>query len=283
MGGGFQGMEGMGGFQGGVHDDGARSQHLYGGLNGKSKVVRLSASKFPDAKAKFVWFIEFYSVNCPHCQNAVPAVEAVAGKLEGIVKVGGVSCDADNSLCAKHGVQSLPSFKLILEGKAIDYEGSVETKSMLDFVTENYPAPIANIRRTAAASDFFKAVVAGKKAGAMVLFTDEYETPLLYKGLAYQLRDKLAFGEVRASNLQVSDHFGVGKYPTLLFFCGGEEASAVVEYGNGRGGIGKDVKTLKEWATGLADRKACLEAARKGKRSAPRKSMCKDSNRLFGG
>ena len=268
---------------GGMNDDGGRSQHLYGGLNGKGKVARLTSAKFPNAKAKFVWFVEFYSAGCPHCQKAVPLVEGLAQKLEGVVKVGGVSCDADNALCSTYSVQHLPTFKLIVEGKAIDYEGAVDAKSMTDFITENFPAPIANVRRAQAAMEFLKAAGAGKKGGAVLLFTDEYDTPLVYKSLAYQMKDSVGFGEVRASNLQVSDAFGVGKYPTLLYFCPGAEAGGdtghegVVEYGNGKGGFAKaDVKALREWVEGLGKDKAkCLEAARKGKRSAARKSAWK--------
>ena len=285
MGGGFPGMGGMGGGMGGggfpgmggMNEDGARPQHLYGGLNGKSKVARLTTSKFPDEKAKFVWFVEFYTAGCPHCQKAVPVVEGLAQKLEGVVKVGGVSCDVDNSLCGKYSVQSLPTFKLFVEGKAIDYEGTVDAKSMTEFITENFPAPIANVRRVQAASDFLKAAGQGKKGGALFLFTDQYETPLVFKSLAYQVKDTVGFGEVRASNLQVSDAYAVGKYPTLLYFCpggGGEGGEGVVEYGNGKGGFAKaDVKGLGEWVEGLGkERGRCLEAARKGKRSAARQS-----------
>jgi len=260
-----------------MNEDGARPQHLYGGLNGKSKVARLTTSKFPDEKAKFVWFVEFYTAGCPHCQKAVPVVEGLAQKLEGVVKVGGVSCDVDNSLCGKYSVQSLPTFKLFVEGKAIDYEGTVDAKSMTEFITENFPAPIANVRRVQAASDFLKAAGQGKKGGALFLFTDQYETPLVFKSLAYQVKDTVGFGEVRASNLQVSDAYAVGKYPTLLYFCpggGGEGGEGVVEYGNGKGGFAKaDVKGLGEWVEGLGkERGRCLEAARKGKRSAARQS-----------
>eukprot|EP00624_Nannochloropsis_granulata_P001108 evm.model.NODE_14991_length_12132_cov_27.312727.1 len=100
---------------------------------------------------------------------------------------------------------------------------------MTDFITENFPAPIANVRRAQAAMEFLKAAGAGKKGGAVLLFTDEYDTPLVYKSLAYQMKDSVGFGEA-------------------------------------------DVKALREWVEGLGKDKAkCLEAARKGKRSAARK------------
>jgi hypothetical protein len=69
----------------------------------------------------------------------------------------------------------------------------------------------------------------------------------------------------------------VGKYPTLLFFCGGEE-EVVVEYRNEM----KDVKVLKEWAEALKDQKVCAEWAKKTKRSPPREKPVIDLEQDFG-
>jgi thioredoxin-like negative regulator of GroEL len=263
------GMGGMGGGGGG----GRRAQqaeYLYGR---GSKVARLSAQKFPDRKAKHLWFVEFYSAGCPHCKNAVGKVEQLAAKLEGSVKVGAVSCDADNALCSKYGVTSLPTFKLFVEGKAIDYQGTAEPKAMMDFIAEQVPAPVVNVRRPQAAQEFV-AAASGKNQPAALLFTDAYETPVAYKGVAYQMRDSASFGEVRAANVVVSDLYGVGKYPTLLAFCPSSSSSAsgeeapVVEFG----GDVSSAKAVREWLEALVDKKACAAAAKKTKRSAPRQS-----------
>lgn len=276
-GGGGGGFGGMGGGGGGMGGGGGRRAQQDALLYGKgSKVARLSSQKFPDRKAKHLWFIEFYSAGCPHCQNAVPKVEQLAGKLEGSVKVGAVSCDADNALCSKYGVSSLPTFKLFVEGKAIDYQGTAEPKAMLDFIAEQVPAGVVNVRRAPAAQEFVKAA-SDKGRPAALLFTDKYETPIAYKGVAYQLRDAVSFGEVRAANVVVSDLYGVGKYPTLLVFCpaasgagagAGAEEPPVVEFA----GDVTSAKAVRDFVEGLVDKKACAAAAKKTKRSAPRQS-----------
>jgi hypothetical protein len=68
------------------------------------------------------------------------------------------------------------------------------------------------------------------KKPAALLFTAKYETPLAYKALAQQLKDRAVFGEVRASNAVVSDRFAVGKYPTLLVFCPADQEQVSALY-----------------------------------------------------
>ena len=184
-----------------------------------------------------------------------------------LLQVGGVSCEVHGDLCQRHGIQSYPSFKLVVEGKTIDYQGAPDTKALFDFVTEHVPSKIANVRRPQQASEFL-ASAAKVRQPAVLLFTDKYDTSLLYKGLSFQLRDVATFGEVRASNAIVSDKFGVGKYPTLLVFCEGNE-DAVVEY---KGQM--KAKEIKEFITGLAGAKKCWDAAKKTKRTPPRESKC---------
>ena len=62
-------------------------------------------------------------------------------------QVGGVNCLTDNSLCSAHKVTGLPTVKLFVEGQAVDYTGNVDLKGLHDFVTQEMPAPIANVRR----------------------------------------------------------------------------------------------------------------------------------------
>ena len=73
------------------------------------------------------------------------------------------------------------------------------------------------------ATEFLAAASQANRPGVL-LFTAKYDTSLLYKSLAHQLRDIMNFGEVRASNAVLADRFGVGKYPMLLVFCGGDES-----------------------------------------------------------
>ncbi len=62
-----------------------------------------------------------------------------------------------------------------------------------------------------------------------VVFTDEYETPLILKAISYELRKTVTFGDVRASNLALSSRFGIRKYPSLVVVCDAK-GSAIVKY-----------------------------------------------------
>eukprot|EP00894_Picocystis_sp_ML_P001564 jgi/Pico_ML_1/52081/g2845.t1 len=57
----------------------------------------------------------------------------------------------------------------------------------------------------------------------VVLLTDKYETSAMYKSIAYQFRNSIAFGEVRGSNVNLASRFGVKKYPLLVVICNGDE------------------------------------------------------------
>jgi len=48
------------------------------------------------------------------------------------------------------------------------------------------------------------------------------------KGMAYQYRGVVAFGEVRGSNPKLSERFGIRKYPTVVAFCGGDQYATIM-------------------------------------------------------
>lgn len=233
----------------------------------------MSAAKFPGKSAKHVWLVKFYSPGCTHCRQAAPKIEALAQKLEGAVKVGIVNCDVESGLCAEHNVRSFPTLKLVVEGRVEEYEGPVEPTRVLDFISEKLPGAVVNVRRVAAATDFLSQAAAAKKPAAL-LFTDKYETPLAFKALSQQMKDKAMLGEVRASNAVVSDRFAVGKYPTLLVFCAGDQ-DQVVEY---QGDL--KFKEISAFVAGLTDSAKCAAAAKHTKRSPPRKKPVIDLGSL---
>lgn len=219
--------------------------------------------------------MEFYSPNCGHCQEFAPTVEKIAQGLDGSVKVGGVNCDSDRDLCTKHQVTSLPTVKLLVGGKVIDYEGRRAAKEIHEFMAEHVPSTIANIRRVEQAQDFLTKA-GSKKTLSVVLFTSKFDTSMLYKSLAYQFRDSMSFGEVRASNVPVSARYGVTEYPTLLVFCQGADDSTIVEY---KGKFA--AKELRSFLSGLKDVRGCLSAAKAQKRPRPAAASPIDLNQDF--
>jgi hypothetical protein len=61
------------------------------------------------------------------------------------------------------------------------------------------------------------ALCGGGKQTGVILFTEKFETAVLYKSLAYQLRDIMTLGEVRAKNTIVGDHFQVRERAALPY------------------------------------------------------------------
>jgi len=217
MGGGFGGMGGgMGGNQG------APPQDLY---PKGSMVSRLKTGKFPDSTSKHVWLIEFYSPGCPHCRNFVHNWETLAENLRGIIKVGAVNCQIDAQLCQQQGVRAYPTIKLAFQDKYMEYKGDRSPKQIKKWAYENMPSDkIQNLVRGASVDDFLAGPCKSSRSKAcVVLLTDKYETSAMYKSIAYQFRNSIAFGEVRGSNVNLASRFGVKKYPLLVVICNGDE------------------------------------------------------------
>ena len=220
MGGGFGGMGGgMGGHQGGPPQD------LY---PKGSAVSRLRTGKFPDSTSKHMWLIEFYVPGCPHCRNLVQKWETLAENLRGIIKVGAVNCEVDAQLCQQQGVRAYPTIKLAVQDKYLEYEGERSPKQIKRWAYEHMPyEKIQNLLRGGSVDEFLAGPCKSSPSKAcVVLLTDKYETSPMYKSIAYQFRNKMAFGEVRGSNVQLAARFGVKKYPLLVVICNGDEHTA---------------------------------------------------------
>jgi protein disulfide-isomerase-like protein len=107
---------------------------------GKTAVVDLCDSHFPDKKSENVWMVEFYAPWCGHCQalkpkfiDAAKQTKKNADKYDGI-KFGAVDCTKEQYLCQKYNVKGYPTLKAIVSGKAKEYQGPREADDMLEFV-----------------------------------------------------------------------------------------------------------------------------------------------------
>jgi len=71
---------------------------------------------------------------CGHCKAAAPEVKKAAKALKGVANVGVVDGDKAQAIAQKLGVQGFPTFKLIVDGKATDYNGARDANGMVSAV-----------------------------------------------------------------------------------------------------------------------------------------------------
>ncbi|MDP0492482.1 MAG: thioredoxin [Verrucomicrobiota bacterium JB023] len=61
--------------------------------------------------------VDFWAEWCGPCKSVAPIVDAVAAETEGKAKVGKVNIDEAQSLAAKYGIQSIPTFLFFKDGE----------------------------------------------------------------------------------------------------------------------------------------------------------------------
>ena len=83
---------------------------------------RFNENNFTDEviKSDIPVMIDFYAEWCGPCRMMSPIVEEFAKNYEGKVKIGKINVDEESDLAMRFGVQSIPSFIFIKDGKVID-------------------------------------------------------------------------------------------------------------------------------------------------------------------
>ena len=83
---------------------------------------RFNENNFADEvmKSEIPVLIDFYAEWCGPCRMMAPVVEQFAEEYEGRVKIGKINVDEESDLAARFGVQSIPSFIFIKDGKVVD-------------------------------------------------------------------------------------------------------------------------------------------------------------------
>jgi curved DNA-binding protein CbpA len=193
--------------------------------NNEAGIAPLGKAKFPDSTSKFVWVVIFYENESRECASIKPMMEEFAQKVKGSFKVGAVNCmrnAEDRNFCKKYTRGTVPSFAVNVNGKTHLYEeSSMPTmKALYDFAIEKMPFELVQmINHPSMVNErLLQVAKKEKKAGAILLLTDKYETSPKYAALAYQFRDTFKFGESRAKTLSMAQHYGIKKYPVLIAY-----------------------------------------------------------------
>ena len=81
--------------------------------------------------------IDFYAEWCGPCRMMSPVVEQFANDYAGKVKIGKVNVDEESSLALRFGVQSIPNFVFIKDGKVVDNVIGAMPREVLNRRLEN--------------------------------------------------------------------------------------------------------------------------------------------------
>jgi hypothetical protein len=165
------------------------------------------------------------------------------------IKVGAVNCDSEPKLCKS---KSLPTFQLQARNQIKKFipneENELTSRSLYDFISDNLPSDIVNIRLTNQIDEFVNKTIAKKVKTesywniGLILLTSKYETSLFYRVLSSYYHGKVMLAEVRGSNDQIKEYLDLQSYsyPILIGICGGGNRYAYEVYND------KDMKNLKK-------------------------------------
>jgi len=138
--------------------------------------------------------------------------------------VAAVNGDDERELASAYGIKGFPTIKLFPsqltktpDGKGFhkvpeDYEGPRTAAAMANFAVGKLPNFVSKI--TSKSIDSFLSTP--ENLAKVILFTNKKETSNLYKALAVDFHHQLVLGEVKDSEKEIVDNFGVTKFPTLI-------------------------------------------------------------------
>lgn len=75
--------------------------------------------------------LDFWADWCQPCKQLTPVLEKVVRELDGRVLLGKVNADEQQALAAQFGVRSLPTLKLVFQGRLVDEQVGALTESAL--------------------------------------------------------------------------------------------------------------------------------------------------------
>jgi thioredoxin len=83
-------------------------------------IFHLTESDFDTITGEGLSLIDFWADWCPPCKMLAPAVEELAERLDGAVRVCKVDVDSQPKLAERFGVSSIPTIIIIRDGVEIN-------------------------------------------------------------------------------------------------------------------------------------------------------------------
>ena len=167
------------------------------------------------------WLVHFFTQSSLGCENLSKSLRQIRSKLNGLVRVAAVDCDAQQALCEAQQVSDLPLVKLLSVAPGVRQftaAADLSEKALTSSVLDSIPSHVIDLRRPAHEAQFYDMCKKQLKRGCVLLFTDKYDTTPLYKKLSSTFKGKLLLGIVRgAHNSELAKRLGVQSFPTLQY------------------------------------------------------------------
>lgn len=119
---------------------------------------------------------------------------------------------------SKFGIQGFPTIKILPwnaknSGQAVDYQGARSAGSIAKYLLEQIPNQVTNVKDDASWKKFLSKT--GAETKKVLLFSEKSEVSTLFKALATQFKDRLAFAQAPHKGA-LADQFKVTTAPTLM-------------------------------------------------------------------
>ncbi|KAL1465673.1 hypothetical protein WDU94_005224 [Cyamophila willieti] len=229
-----------------------------------SDVVKLTVSNF-DSKvinSDEVWIVEYYAPWCGHCQSFKDEYMKLATTLKGVVKVGAVNADEEQSLSSSHGVQGFPTIKIFSDKRnPTPYNGARTADAIIDVTLEAIRQKVKGGKSGGGRKGSKNAVVELTDSNFAKLVYNSEEIWLVeffapwcghcknlaphWEKAASELEGKVKLGAVDATVHQsIASEFNIRGYPTIKFFSPGSRSPSDAQEYNG----GRTAEDIVNWA-----------------------------------
>jgi len=239
---------------------------VYGLYGPGDDVVLLTSANFNSrvVQSNEIWLVEFFAPWCGHCKNLAPEWIKAAKALKGIVNVGAVDMDADQSVGSPYNIRGFPTIKIFASNKnsPSDYNGPRTAQGIVDEAMSQLKSLVRE-RLTGKPSGSSSSGSSGSKSSgsdnkdvieltdsnfeSLVLDSDdmwlvEFFAPWCghcknlapeWARAATELKGKVKLGALDATVHQsTAQKYGIKGYPTIKYFAPGSREP--VDFDGGR-------------------------------------------------
>jgi thioredoxin 1 len=83
-------------------------------------VAHITDSEFPATVAKGVTLVDFWAPWCGPCKQIAPALDEIAGELQGRARIVKINVDDNPEVAGSYGIMSIPTLILFKDGNPVN-------------------------------------------------------------------------------------------------------------------------------------------------------------------